>query len=178
MEVAAPAIYSTLQRSLGKPANFVLLVVMPPVQDTHNTTHTVFLQAIQHAADVHEKHEQGIQETLALSHMLSAPPRNSSRAASTARTVPLGVVPVGGVAPGPGADAELGDGDAGLAQPHLALALLDRRRRAGRHRAGRAAARPPPAAAGERRRAAAGHAAGNLQGHRALARCSIRPLAH
>jgi len=64
--------------------------------------------------------------------MLSAPARNSSRAASTAHTV----------------------------QPHLALALLDRRRRrAGRHRAGRAASRPPPAAAaGERGRAAAGHA--------------------
>ena len=72
--------------------------------------------------------------------MLSAPARNSSRAASTAHTV----------------------------QPHLALALLDRRRRAGRHRAGRAASRPPPAAAGERGRAAAGHAAGgDLQGHRA-----------
>jgi len=110
----------------------------------------------------------GFQETLT-----SAPPsknenenkhHNSALRAAGGefpRTVPLGVVPVGGVAPGPGPDAELGDGDARPAQRHLA-ALLPRRGRGGvgRHRLGRPERPAPP---DEQERQAA---AGDLQGPR------------
>lgn len=78
------------------------------------------------------------------------------------RTIPLEVVPVGGVAPGPGPDAKLGHRHAGPAQHHLAAVL--HRRALGRHRAGRAKRRCSPLAE-EREAAAASRAAGDLQGH-------------
>jgi hypothetical protein len=78
------------------------------------------------------------------------------------RTVPLEVVPVGGVAPGPGPDAELGHRHAGPAQHHLAAVL--HRRALGRHRAGRAKRCCSPLAE-EREAAATSRAAGDLQGH-------------
>lgn len=80
------------------------------------------------------------------------------------RTVPLELVPVGGVAPGPGADAELGHRHVRPTQPHLAVLLHRRRRR--RRRPGRAwrayrRRRRRRSSAGEEGRQAA---TGDLQG--------------